>query len=276
MKSGRSEDYSIDGSTIGGHLRLHSLEYYGFGATTAVYFATGTGLNDKNDPNTIMAAGRFFTIENKSIANLRIRTWNFYAYDIMNMFYLDCDFKDKFNSSTYTLSGQYLRVDAVGDDLAQHFMDSSSAYLMGLKASIEYKKSLFYLAYNHSGNAKILNPWGGDPAYTSSIFTRNAYRANVDAYKIGFNYNLLKNLKFISSYANYGKSTTLGTFSPSKPVEVVSLARGDASEYNILFSYNPIKELNILAAIIYRESEYFYADKQVELLDVDLIVTYSF
>jgi len=61
VKSGRTNDYNIDGSTIGGHIRYITPKFSGFGATTAVYFARGTGLNNKDDVDTIMAAGRFFT-----------------------------------------------------------------------------------------------------------------------------------------------------------------------------------------------------------------------
>lgn len=397
IKSGRTEDYAVDGSTIGGHLRYHTPEYSGIGATAAVYFSMGTGFNNKYDDNTIMAAGRFFSadyspdavlgelnihykdsihravlgrfkidspitnavitympniyeaflyensaiedtkisliqiegmaygtrapvefgligeltrtagttqngiatrgkfidieeqtladssastsgitamgIQNNSIPNTTIRAWDFYAYDIMNMFYLDLNYKQK----NYTLSAQYLRIDSVGKDLASKWMDDDSAYLYGLKSSFKYKKAFFYFAYNHSGDAKILNPWSGDPAYTSSFFSKNAYRANVDAYKIGFNYALMDNLKLITSHADYGRSTTLGTFAPSKPIELPEKApEGDAFESVVLLSYNPIKELNILGGIVYKKSEYFYAGEQVSLLDVDLLITYKF
>lgn len=400
VKSGRSEDYAIDGSTIGGHLRYHTPKYSGFGATTAVYYSTGSGFNNKHDLNTIIAAGRFFTpdyesravlgelnvhykdenhyaiaghfkldtpltnaittympnmyeavlyknsslastsitlaqidkmaygtrapvefgligettrtggttqngintrgdfkdieeqtladenaktdgitvlgLENTSLPKTTIRAWNFYAHDIINMFYLDATYKEKETSMPYTLSAQYLRIDSVGKDLASKWLDSDSAYLFGVKATLKYKKSLFYLAYNHSGSSKILNPWSGDPAYTSSFFSKNAYRANVDAYKIGFNYDILKNLKLITSHADYGKSTTPGTFAPSKPVEAASMPKGYAFESVLLLSYKPVKELTVLGGFIYKTSEYHYAGEQVKLLDADLVITYKF
>jgi len=401
IKTGRETDYDIDGSTTGGHIRYHTPEYANIGASTAVYYARGTGLNDKGDPDTIMGAGRFFTedyspkavwgeinlhykdkqhygiigrykidspltnaiytympnmfqaalyenssldstkitiaqiekmaygsrtpvefgligevtrtagttqngidtrgefldiekqtlgdadaktngltslgIVNDSITNTTVRIWDFYAHDILNMFYLDAVYKQKVNSLPFSLSAQYLRNDSVGDNLAAKWMDSNNAYMMGVKATLKYKKSFFYLAYNHSGNSKILNPWGGDPAYTSSFFSRNAYRANVDAYKIGFNYDILNNLKLITSHADYGRSTTLGTFSPAKPVELpLKKAEDDARESVFLLSYAPIESLTVLGGVIYKTSEYFYAGKQVEALDVDLVITYKF
>lgn len=400
IKTGRDTDYDIDGSTIGGHIRYYTPEYSGVGLTTAVYYARGTGLNDKNDPNTIMAAGRFFTkdyspkavwgelnlhykddthhaiigrykidspltnaiytympnmfqaaqyenssldetkitisqiekmaygsrapvefgligevtrtggttqngldtrgdfidiekqtladpnaktngitalgIVNNSVANTRLRIWDFYAHDIMNMFYFDTVYKQK--EAPYSLSAQYLRIDSVGKDLAMKpgFLDSSSAYLLGAKATLKYKKAFFYIGYNHSGNSKILNPWSGDPAYTSSFFSKNAYRANVDAYKLGFNYDMLDNLKLITSHADYGQSTTEGTFSPAKPVEPLRLPQADAFESAVLLSYKPLKGLHILGGVIYKTSEYYYAGEQVKALDLDLLVTYKF
>ena len=400
VKSGRAEDYAIDGSTIGGYLRYNTPLYKGFGATTAVYYAAGTGFNNKRDFNTIMAAGRFLTadysnkavvgelnlhykdnthyailghfkvdspltnaiytympnmyeaflyensslestkitiaqiekmaygtrapvefgligevtrtggttqnglntkgdfidiekqtladnnvrtngitalgIENSSLADTKIRMWDFYAHDIINMFYLDAVYKPKNAYLPYSISAQYLRVDSIGKDLADKWLESKSAYLYGLKATLKYGKSFFYLAYNHSGDAKLLNPWSGDPAYTSSFFSKNAYRANVDAYKIGFNYDILDNLKLITSHADYGKSTTLGSFAPSKPFEDISSAKNNAFESAFLLSYNPIKRLNILGGVIYKESEYHYAGEKIRLLDVDLLITYNF
>jgi hypothetical protein len=402
IKSGRATDNTIEGSTIGGHLRYHTPEFSGLGATAAVYYARGTGLNDKYHADSIMAAGRFFTsnyspkavlgeanihykdrthhaiagrykvntpitnaiftymphmyqafqytnsaldstkisllqiekmaygnrspvefgligevtrtggvaqngldtrgdfidieeqtlgvstvktdgvtvlgIENASIPNTKLRLWDFYGHDIMNMFYLDATYSSKEASLPYSLAGQYLRIDSVGDALALKpgFMDSTSAYLVGLKGTIKYGKALFYLAYNHSGDSRVFNPWGGDPAYTSSFFSKNAYRANVDAYKLGFNYQLLENLKLISSHAEYSKSTTPGTFAPIKPTEPLSLPENDAFESAFLLSYNPFKKLNILGGVIYKTSEHNYLNEQVKILDVDLLVTYKF
>ncbi|PHR56372.1 MAG: hypothetical protein COA44_08425 [Arcobacter sp.] len=400
-KSGRENDYKINGSTIGGYIRYLSPEFSGFGATTALYYARGTGLNDKNDVDTIMAAGRFFTkdyspkavlgelnvhykddrhygvigryhidspltnsiytympnmfqaalyensslsdtkiivsqiekmaygtrspvefgligeltrtagatqngidtrgdfldiekqtladnnantngltafaVENSSFDNTKLRLWDFYAHDIINMFYVDTTYTNKKVSLPYSLSAQYLRIDSIGDDLADKWMDSDSAYLWGLKATLKYNKAFFHISYNHSGSSRILNPWSGDPAYTSTFFSRNAYRADVDAYKIGFNYDILQNLKLITYYADYGMSNTPGTFAPSKPIELpVKLGEDDAIETAVLLKYKPIEDLTILGGVIYKTSEYFYAGKQVELLDVDLVISYTF
>ncbi|WP_229855095.1 hypothetical protein [Candidatus Sulfurimonas marisnigri] len=90
------------------------------------------------------------------------------------------------------------------------------------------------------------------------------------------NFQLAKNFKIITSHADYGQSTTDGTFSPAKPVEAATQPKGDAIESALLFSYFPIKSINILSGIIYKTSEYFYSGEQVKLLDLDLLITYKF
>jgi len=398
VKSGRSEDYAVDGSTIGGHLRYHTPKLSNFGLTTALYYSMGTGLNDKDDANTLMATGRFFTkdysakavlgelnlhytdeshhftlghfkidspltnsiytympnmfeaflyqnksidkttvtlakiekmayatrtpveygmvgeatktagatqsgidtrgefknigsqtladdrvktdgvyvlaIENNSLKDIKLRAWNFYADDIINMFYVDATYANK--DIPYTFSAQYLRTDSVGKDLANSMLDDDSAYMLGLKISLEYKQALFSFAYNHSGDAKILNGWGGDPAYTSSVFSRNAYRANVDAFKLEFDYSFTDTFKIKNSYAFYGQSTTEGTFVPSQPAEPISMPDTNAMEYDMIFLYNITKRLHFLGLLSYKTSEYYYAYDTVEFVDVDMVLTYSF
>ena len=184
---------------------------------------------------------------NRSLAQTTFRVWDFYAYDIINMFYVDAQYQQQ----SYTLSAQYLEVRSVGDDLASAWLDDDRAYLYGVKVGFKEGRISAYAAFNHSGSAKLLNPWGGDPAYTSSFFSRNAYRADVDAYKIGANVMLLEGLHILASHADYGRSGTMGTFSPATPVEPAAMPIGDAMESALLLSYNPIKSVNILTGAIY-------------------------
>jgi len=400
VKSGRSEDYSLEGSAFGGHIKYSSPTYKNFSFSSALYYVIDPKLNDTDDVNTMVAAGRFFTqdysnkavlaelnllyknknhkleigrvkidspltnsistympnmfeaisyknsqfddfefillqiekmaygtrspvefgligettrtagatqsginsrgdfltieqqvladssvdtngvtafaILNKSIKNTTIRIWDLYAHDIINMLYIDSIYKDSETTLPYKISAQYLNVKTVGKDLASSWVDKSSAYMLGLRFDVRYNNISAFIAYNHSGDAKLLNPFSGDPAYTSSFFSRNAYRANVDAYKIGTVFKLSDEFKVLANYADYGRSTTLGTFAPSLPVEAQSEPDADAMESSLLFSYNPLKELNFLTGVIYKTSEYFYNSKQVKLLDLDFIATYKF
>ncbi|MBN2825968.1 MAG: hypothetical protein JXQ76_11625, partial [Campylobacterales bacterium] len=217
-----------------------------------------------------------FAIENTSLKNTKVRIWDFYAYDIINMLYIDIFYKNQESTLPYSIAAQYLNVSSVGKNLAASWLDSSSATMFELKFSLDYQNISAYIAYNHSGDAKLLNPFGGDPAYTSSFFSRNAYRANVDAYKIGATFKIKDNFWVITSHANYGKSSTLGTFVSAKPVEAAAMPKINAKESALLLSYNPIKSVNILAGAIYKNSEYYYNNRQVDLLDLDFVVTYKF
>lgn len=266
VKSGRAKDYAINASTIGGHLRYKSPSYKNISATAAVYTASGTGLNNLNDDDTIIGAGRFFSkdystkfvlgelnlrykdkthharvgrfkldtpltnaiytympnmfeaflyenssiedttisiaqvekmaygtrapvefgligeltrtggttqngldsrglfqdiekqtvadnsvetnglttlgVVNKSLKNTTIRAWDFFAHDVVNMFYLDGTYKSK--EYPFSLAAQYLRVDSVGKGLADKWLDSSSASMVGLKGTYKHKKAFFF------------------------------------------------------------------------------------------------------------------------------------
>lgn len=188
---------------------------------------------------------------NTSIPNTTVALWDYYAHDILNIIYGQVDHKIKLKGiGGLTLSGQYLHEGDIGD-----FADHSSD-MFGVKASLGNKKyGAIYAAYNHSGDEATINPWGGDPAFTSSIFSRNAYRADVDAWKIGGKYKILKNLIVSTSYADYGQSTTTGfqkTATGLKPLTPTT----DATEVDLVIVYKPLKALTLKLMAAQRVSEY--------------------
>ena len=92
------------------------------------------------------------------------------------------------------LGAQYLRQDDVGDGtkgiqgipaIEANFGSGDLDYnLFGLKAGLigAKKKRTAHVMWNQSdGDTAFFSAFGGDPAYTSSIFSRNAYRQNVNA-----------------------------------------------------------------------------------------------
>ncbi len=188
-------------------------------------------------------------ISYKIAKNLKVSLWDYYAYDIANMIYADVSYKMPVMKGTaLTLQAQYLDQSNIGKDLKGD-LDFN---MYGAKAKIGNKKWSAYLAYNSSNNSDsnkgFVNTWGADPAYTSSLFSRNQYRDNVDAYKIGGHYVIKKGLKFMASYANYGKSETL--FKGSKA------ALNDATEIDIILAYKPMKALTLKIFNTIRVSEY--------------------
>ena len=220
-----------------------------------------------------------------------IRVWNYYADDIMNMLYVEIEHKWKVDSLGLKFNAQYLREDQTGDKLASitfatglpnvSNFDKLSANLYGAKLSFNYKDLKGFIGYNHTSDSKIFNPWGGDPAYTSSFFSRNAYRKNVDAYKLTLNYTLNDKNNIIFHYADYGTSDTLGSLLTVEvkdaPVDLtLKEATEKAIETAILLSYKPTDQWHIFTGFIYKTSEYAVNNEVVKIFDADLVVTYKF
>lgn len=198
---------------------------------------------EKTDGMTVL--GLSYNISRK----LKISLWDYYAYDITNMFYANMDFNTQLTKgNNLFLNIQYLKQSNVGKDL----IGKLDFTLYGAQVKIANKKYSAYLAYNSSKNSQnnngFANSWGADPAYTSSLFSRNTYRNNVDAYKIGGHYTIQKGLKILASYANYGKSDTLFMNKYA--------AQRDATEIDIVLAYKPNKAWTLKLFNTKRTSEY--------------------
>jgi len=163
------------------------------------------------------------------VKNLKLDAWIYHSDKIANDFYAEAGYKLPLSKGmSVNLSAQYLMQKDTGDSLA----GKRDFNMMGAKAAIGTKKWGAFAAMNKSGDnddviaGQYFNVWGADPAYTSSIFSRNAYRTDVTAYKVGAHYVFMKGLKLMVNYANYGKSTALS----------------DATELDTVLVYKPNKE----------------------------------
>jgi len=183
----------------------------------------------------------------KGFKNVTLSAWDFYADDIANNIYLEGDWviPSEAWKGKFKLSAQFLNQSDEGDSLAGK-LDYS---MFGLKASFGTKKWSVYAAANKSeGDTWFLNAFGGDPAYTSSIFSRNAYRENVDAYKVGVSFSPMKGVKLMANYANYGQSDSLGFGGLA--------AAKDAEEFDLVAVYKPNKDWMFKTFYANRTSEY--------------------
>ena len=180
----------------------------------------------------------------KNIGDLKIQAWNYYGHEISNVLYSQADYSHKVGGAKVTYSAQWLNQKGVGDG---KYSDLKSD-LVGMKIAGKYKNFMPYFAFNSSSGDKFLNYFGMDPAFTSSIYSRNAYREEVTAYKLGFSYKFLKKFKAVLSYSDYGKSKT-------KFKEKFS-ATSDATETDIVLAYKPQKNLVIKLLKVFRTSEY--------------------
>ncbi|MCH9814599.1 MAG: hypothetical protein K0U47_11735 [Epsilonproteobacteria bacterium] len=182
-------------------------------------FGTLAGLSDTTSGITTVG------IVNKSLKNVTIQAWDYYAHDIANIFYADVNTKYKIMPGM----GASFGAQVLYEDMKN---SSASPTLFGVKAGVGYKGAKLILAYNKSGDDAFVNPWGGDPAYTSSIFSRNAYRADVSAYKVTFKYKvpqfyngLPKNLTLVASHADYGQSSWANAQTDAKETDLAIVCK---------------------------------------------------
>jgi hypothetical protein len=215
--------------------------------------ATG---DETADTDGISVFGATYT----GIKGAEISVWDYYAYDISNSFYLEGSYGLPVGGLKMKLLAQYLNQGELGSLVednnqggTQNFADGIDFDLFGIKAVLKGSNWMAFAAYNKSnGDTGMFNSWGGDPAYTSSIFSRNAFRENVSAYKIGVKYNFMKNLFVMLSHADYGQSDSKGRL----PGLGIVTPRTDAKETDIVFVYKPMKGLMLKLFHANRTSEY--------------------
>lgn len=184
-----------------------------------------------------------------------IDVWNYYADNISNTFYVEAKQGYKLaNKSKVKLMAQFLNQKDVGDFSGNMGNGAGDIdyNLFGVKAVYATKGWKAYAAFNKSsGDTAMLNAWSGDPAYTSSMFSRNAYRENVTAFKVGGMYKFMPKWALSASYANYSKSDTNGKI----PGNILT-PMDDANEVNVALTWKPIKKTMLKLVHSNRTSEY--------------------
>jgi len=219
--------------------RVDQAKFYNMGVA-----ALGTAGDNSTDG--ITAGG----ITYKPSKSLNVNLWAYHAYDIANEYYVDANYGMKVSDGMkLKLSAQYLKQVDTGAELAGQV----NFDLYGAKVGLGSKKMGAYVAYNQSSSGdQFINAFGADPAYTSSIFSRNAYRKDVKAYKVGAHYVIAKGFKFMASYAQYGRSKTNLSNSPSP----TKAAMDNAHETDLVLVYKPTKQWMFKIFNAIRTSEY--------------------
>ena len=187
------------------------------------------------------------------VKNLKADLWVYHSDDIANDYYAELGYNIPVTEDiAVKLNAQYLMQKDTGDALA----GEKDFSMLGAKIALEGKKWGVYAACNKSGDEDAaatekgyFNAWGADPAYTSTIFSRNAYRDDVDAYKVGGHYIIMKGLRFMVDYAEYGKSDTTS-------YNGTAVATDDAYEVDIALNYKPNKNWFFRVFNSRRVSEY--------------------
>lgn len=220
----------------------------------AEFHDIGIATFGNNGPNTNGIT--VFSAEYAGFKNVTLELWDYYVDDIANNIYAEVKsvFPFKSKGMKLKLDGQYLNQ----QDTGSRYAGNLNFDLWGLKATLASKQWAVFAGYNNSGGDRaMLNAWGGDPAYTGTIFSRNAYRENVSAYKVGFKYKFLKKWTLVAAYADYGMSDTAA---PAKVIKVGAIGFvdpvTDATELDLVVIYKPTKKSMLKIFYADRTSEY--------------------
>ena len=253
----KSAGAGIKPSTIG------QAEFHDIGVATL-----GADAEDTNGITVVNA-------EYSGLKNLKLAVWDYHVDDIANNIYIQADTAIPLSGMKLKIGAQYLTQSDTGDSLAGD-LDFD---MLGLKLAAGNKKWGAFAALNESsGDTAMLNAWGGDPGYTSSIFSRNEYRENVSAVKIGGRYKILSNLTLKGGYTDYGQSDTKA---PAKVIKVGSEGKvssvTDAEEVDIVLVWKPKKQLMLKLFHAIRTSEFDGINgKDLTQAHTRLIGVYSF
>ncbi len=200
--------------------------------------ADGNYIDNETDGVTALAAVY------SGVEGLKLRAWDYIAWDILNAVYLQADYgwncllSDKVKMKA---SAQYIHESEIGDALAG---DVSSDYF-ALKLAASLDDLSVYAAYSATGdsdgalNGGIITPWGGMPAFTQGMVTRHQFFANTDTWKVAGSYK----------FADYGVKASVyyASFDIGAENSYVADTSWDASEYGFDIQYNvaSIEGLNL-------------------------------
>ncbi|WP_297888784.1 OprD family outer membrane porin [Sulfurihydrogenibium sp.] len=191
----------------------------------------------------------------EGIPNLKLQAWDYYAWDMMNILYLQGDYNVKVSNVKTTISAQYINETNVGSKVKDVFGKEVGANLFGAKINFNIPTPVvdnfnLYAAYSVTGsdtnkllNGGLITPWGGTPGFVQGTVTRLGYVADTNAWKVGTSFDIIKglNLHLAYSYFNIGSKA------------VYSSRTHDASETNwdLTWKCRLIKNLEVRARGIY-------------------------
>lgn len=241
-----------------------------YGACTKLAIQAGYGCGGYTTPQSVakydtgefMNMGKQATGENTAgvsvlavmydgIPNLKLQAWDYIAWDIANIVYLQGDYTTKLGEMKTTLSAQYINQTNIGDNVKKRLGKDVGANLFGVRVNVNPVGSLnIYGAYSITGsdtdkalNGGLITPWGGTPGFVQGTVTRLGYVADTSAYKVGFNAEPIKglNIHMAYSYFNVGSKAD---YAPTTK---------DAKEYNwdLTWKCRLVKNLEFRARGIY-------------------------
>ena len=278
-------DKNIDGT----QLSFSYIDKMAYGSRSAADFGligekTGTAGMSLN-PFKDVERGKYYSMEKivgedtkgiaifgaeKSFENFNVQLWDYYAQNAGNNFYAESEIP------LYLKKGYGLGIhfQFLNQQVDKKFEDKYGGNFYGVKVNTKMKKLKVNFAYNKKDDkGGFHNPSGANMGYTSSIFSRNEYRAGVDAYKVTAMYPIMKGLKVIVSHADYGQSDMTLNRGKDKPALA---SQTDAKESNLIVVYKPMKNLSFKLFNANRTSEFSTSKKERTQNHTRLIVNYKF
>ncbi|NPA64801.1 MAG: OprD family porin [Epsilonproteobacteria bacterium] len=220
----------------------------------------------------------FVGIINRSIPDLTLQIWDYYAHDILNALYIEGIYRFDTQYSPY-IALQYINEKDVGDALLKNLEDIPTgeidANYYGIKIGATFGNLSAYAAYSSCDSSKdtalhgsIISAWGGMPAYTQGMVTRHQFLADTTAWKVAGVYKWESGLKSALYYASFD----VGSLNPYSPGHDWT-----AREAGFDLIYYPVKDLQLRFRGNFPRK--FYENAQGEDLGWDefrLIVNYYF
>ena len=281
----------LDGKVLGGNASIGFINKMSYGSRSMADYSligegTGTAgmfLSGMYPPGTAapIKRGRYYSIDDtlddgttdsngilqagfeKKKGMWQFSVWDQYIDDVANNIYAQGSYKWPLGmGKAFKLSGHVWNQDISNSNYEEKF----GGTMLGAEALLKWGKFVGKFAYETKDDGGLLNAWGANPGYTSSIFSRNQYRSDVNAYKATLVWMPMKGLKLVASHADYGQSTTIGKTSAD-----------DATETDLVIVYKPRPDLTFKLFNANRTSEYNGAGDVKRTMDhTRLIVNFAF
>jgi len=238
------------------------------GAGPKPYLDRGTyySIEDTLKAGTTDSNGMFVAGYEKKINKFNFEIWDFLIDDVANNLYAQGTYKWPLGK------GKAVKVSAHvwNQNISNSFYeDTYGGTMFGAQALLKWGPVIAKLAFETKDDGGLLNAWGSNPGYTSSIFSRNQYRSNVDAYKASLVWMTpLKGLKLVASYADYGQSDMKGG--------KYGLPTDDADELDLVVIYKPRPDISLKLFNANRTSEYNSATADRTQNHTRLIMNFAF
>jgi len=232
-----------------------------------------TGANNLTGPARMDTSGVTSIGIDYKKGDLQARVWDYYAHEMYNTIYADAEYKVNAGPAKVTLGAQILKQDDVGDfatsaggvylktNVAIKALSAApvptiystkisedgsiDAMAWGAQAKADIGALSLSAAYTQNNDGHIINAWGGDPLYTSTIFSRNEYRADTTSYKIGAEYKMddlgIPGLKIILNHAAY--DTDVQTWTNATTKGAIQNEKSDEQDYILHYTVPSVKGL---------------------------------